>query len=170
MSAAFRWSVAAVFLAAIVAVGAVFLRQSAFPWLKKWTVGNPTPKTVTESVRSIAVLPFETLGQDMNNELLRLGMADAIIGRISNLKPLVVLPTIAVSKYKGRADDPLTAGRTFGVDAVLTGTVQRSGDQKRFVLWNSRHRDNARGPRSPAKPLDLTISGRSVLHVHKEKI
>src|SRR5438552_9549689 len=134
VSAAFRWSVAAVFLAAIVVVSAVFLRQSAFPWLKKWTVGNPTPKTATEGVRSIAVLPFETFGQDMNNELLRLGMADAIIGRISNLKPLVVLPTIAVSKYKGRADDPLTAGRTFGVDAVLTGTVQRSGDQIRVTV------------------------------------
>ena len=56
------------------------------------------PGTATEAVRSIAVLPFEPLGQDTNGELLGLGMADAIIGRMSNLKQLTVLPTSAVWK------------------------------------------------------------------------
>ena len=134
MSARSRWSAAVVFLTAIVVVSAVFLLQSAIPSLKKWRAGNPTLKTATQGVRSIAVLPFETLGQDMNNELLRLGMADAIIGRISSLENLIVLPTVAVSKYTGRADEPLTAGRTLGVDAVLTGTVQRSGDRIRVTV------------------------------------
>jgi len=134
MIARSRWSAATMFLAAIAVVSAVFLLESAIPSLKKWRVWNPTPKTATHGVRSIAVLPFETLGQDMNNELLRLGMADAIIGRINNLENLIVLPTVAVSKYTGRADDPLTAGRTLGVDAVLTGTVQRSGDRIRVTV------------------------------------
>jgi TolB-like protein len=31
-----------------------------------------------------------------------------------------------VSKYKGPANDPLTAGHALGVDAILSGTVQRS--------------------------------------------
>src|SRR5438094_468237 len=61
-------------------------------------------------------------------------MADAIIGRMSNLKQLVVLPTSAVSKYKGPANDPLVAGRTLGVDAVLSGTIQRSGDRIRATI------------------------------------
>ena len=82
-------------------------------------------------VHSIAVLPFEPLGKDINDELLGLGMADAVIGRISNLKQLAVLPTSAVSKYKGPANDPLAAGRALGVDAILSGTVQRSGDRIR---------------------------------------
>ena len=77
--------------------------------------------TVTATIRSIAVLPFEPLGQDMNDELLGLGMADAVIGKMSNLKQLVVLPTSAVSRYKGPASDPLAAGRALGVDAILNG-------------------------------------------------
>ena len=73
--------------------------------------------TVTATIRSIAVLPFEPLGQD----ILGLGMADAVIGKMSNLKQLVVLPTSAVSRYKGPASDPLAAGRALGVDAILNG-------------------------------------------------
>jgi len=86
------------------------------------------------TIHSIAVLPFEPLGQDVNNELLGLGMADAVIGRMSNLKQLLVMPTSAVSKYKGSARDPRAAGRALHVDAILSGTVQRSGDQLRVSV------------------------------------
>jgi TolB-like protein/Flp pilus assembly protein TadD len=89
---------------------------------------------VAQRVDSVAVLPFEPLGQDTTDELLGLGMADAVIGRMSNLKKLVVLPTTAVLKYKGPASDPLAAGRALQVDAILSGTVQRSGDQVRVTV------------------------------------
>jgi TolB-like protein/DNA-binding winged helix-turn-helix (wHTH) protein len=123
----------------VIVLAAVFLaRGPSIGWLKKHRVGNtaPTtsPETITNTVRSIAVLPFESLGQDTNDELLGLGMADAVIGRMSSLKQLVVLPTSAVSKYKGPAKDPLAAGRTLGVDAILSGTIQRSGEQVRATV------------------------------------
>jgi TolB-like protein/Flp pilus assembly protein TadD len=86
---------------------------------------------VAQRVQSVAVLPFEPLGRDINDELLGLGMADAVIARMGNLKQLVVLPTSAVSKYKGPPSDPLAAGRALQVDAILSGTIQRSGDQVR---------------------------------------
>jgi TolB-like protein/Flp pilus assembly protein TadD len=70
----------------------------------------------------------------MNNELLGLGMADAIIGRMSKLKQLVVLPTSSVLKYANHAFDPIATGRALGVDAVVTGTVQRSGDHLRVTV------------------------------------
>jgi TolB-like protein/DNA-binding winged helix-turn-helix (wHTH) protein/tetratricopeptide (TPR) repeat protein len=107
-------------------------------WLEKHGIGSATPATSpgteADAVRSIAVLPFEPLSQDMTDELLGLGMADAVIGRMSNLKRLVVLPTTAVLKYKGPASDPLAAGRALQVDAILSGTVQRSGDQVRVTV------------------------------------
>jgi tetratricopeptide (TPR) repeat protein len=53
---------------------------------------------------------------------------------MSNLKQLVVLPTSAVSKYKGPVSDPLAAGRALGVDAILSGTVQRSGERVRATV------------------------------------
>jgi TolB-like protein/DNA-binding winged helix-turn-helix (wHTH) protein/Flp pilus assembly protein TadD len=130
-------SVLAVF--GVILVAAVFLgRGPSVGWLTKSRIGSATPATspgaVTERVHSIAVLPFEPLGQDMNDELLGLGMADAVIGRMSNLKQLVVLPTSAVSKYKGPASDPIAAGRALQVDAILSGTIQRSGDHVRVTV------------------------------------
>src|SRR6266496_1646426 len=123
----------------IIVLAAAFLaRGPAVRWLEKHRVGSAapgiSPGTVAERVGSVAVLPFEPIGQDMNDESLGLGMADAVIGRISSLKQLVVLPTSAVSKYKGPATDPLAAGRALGVDAILSGTVQRSGEQVRATV------------------------------------
>jgi TolB-like protein/Flp pilus assembly protein TadD len=124
--------------AAVVIAAAIVLRAPSIRWLQKHRIANTasahSPVTVADNVRSIAVLPFEPLGQDTNDELLGLGMADAIIGRMSNLKQLAVLPTSAVSKYKGSASDPLAAGRALGVDAILSGTIQRSDDRIRATV------------------------------------
>jgi TolB-like protein/tetratricopeptide (TPR) repeat protein/tRNA A-37 threonylcarbamoyl transferase component Bud32 len=133
-----HWPVAALVLGAAVLAAAVLSREPVVRWLGKHGIGSATPATspgtVADTVRSIAVLPFEPLGQDMNDELLGLGMADAVIGKMSNLKQLVVLPTSSVSKYKGPVNDPLAAGRALGVDAILSGTVQRSGEQVRATV------------------------------------
>jgi serine/threonine protein kinase/TolB-like protein/Flp pilus assembly protein TadD len=132
------WYIAAAALGAIVLAAALLSRGLGVRWLQNHGIGTSrpaaSPGTVTEAVRSIAVLPFEPLGQDMNDELLGLGMADAVIGRMSNLKQLIVLPTSAVSKYKGPANDPFAAGRALGVDAILSGTIQRSGDRVRATV------------------------------------
>jgi TolB-like protein/serine/threonine protein kinase/Flp pilus assembly protein TadD len=133
-----RWYIAAAVVGVMVLAGAALSGGPGVRWLQNQMFGKApaaaTPVTVAETVRSIAVLPFEPLGQGMNDELLGLGMADAIIGRMSNLKQLAVLPTSAVSKYKSPANDPLAAGRALGVDAVLSGTVQRSGDRIRSTV------------------------------------
>jgi TolB-like protein/tetratricopeptide (TPR) repeat protein/tRNA A-37 threonylcarbamoyl transferase component Bud32 len=133
-----HWPVAAVVLGAAVLAAAVLSREPVVRWLGKHGIGSATPATspgtVANTVRSIAVLPFEPLGQDMNDELLGLGMADAVIGKMSNLQQLVVLPTSSVSRYQGPASDPLAAGRALGVDAILSGTVQRSGDHVRATV------------------------------------
>ena len=132
-----RWPIAAAVLAVIL-FAALVSRGPVLRWLGQHGIGGATPMispgTVADTVRSIAVLPFEPLGQDMNDELLGLGMADAVIGKMSNLKQLAVLPTSAVSKYKGPANDPLAAGRALGVDAILSGTVQRSGEHVRATV------------------------------------
>jgi DNA-binding winged helix-turn-helix (wHTH) protein/TolB-like protein/Tfp pilus assembly protein PilF len=123
----------------VIVLAAAFLAQGpGVSWLRKHKIGSAAPATspgtVAERVHSIAVLPFEPLGQEMDDELLGLGMADAVIGRISHLKRLVVLPTSAVSKYKGPVDNPLAVGRALQVDAILNGTIQRSGDQVRATV------------------------------------
>jgi TolB-like protein/Flp pilus assembly protein TadD len=125
-------------LGVILLAAAVISRGPIVRWLEEHRVGSAAPATspgaVAERVHSVAVLPFEPLGQNLNDELLGLGMADAVIGRMSNLKQLVILPTSAVSKYNGPASDPLAAGRALHVDAILTGNIQCSGDQVRATV------------------------------------
>ena len=130
------WYVAAVL--SVVGLTAVFLARGPSGWLKKYTIGSAipvnSPTKRAETVHSIAVLPFKPLGSEINKQLLGLGMADAVIGKMSKLKQLVVLPTSSVSEYTDRAFDPIKTGRSLGVEAVLSGTVQRSGDHLRVTV------------------------------------
>ena len=81
--------------------------------------------------KSIAVLPFDRIGEGERDETLEFGMADTLITRLSGLKRVVVRPTSSVSKYVGQKPDPTAAGRELQVDAVLEGSIQKSGDRVR---------------------------------------
>ena len=105
------------------------------------------------TVRSIAVLPFKPLVADSRDELLEIGMCDALITRLGGLNHLVVRPTSSVVRYNKGDHDPLAAGRELGVDALLEGYVQRSGEKIRVTvqllrvrdgrhLWSGRFDDN----------------------------
>jgi TolB-like protein/Tfp pilus assembly protein PilF len=94
-------------------------------------------------------LPFKPLEEVNGDQLLGIGMADAIITRLSHLKELSVIPTSSVFKYAGQDSDAAVVGRELGVDAILTGTLQRSGDHIRInvqmvglqdgkTLWSDR--------------------------------
>ena len=82
---------------------------------------------------SIAILPFKTIGNTGQTEVLGLGMADALIIRLSHLNQTTVLPTSSVSRYTNREKDAVAIGQDLGVEAVLDGTVQREGDQVRIT-------------------------------------
>jgi TolB-like protein/Tfp pilus assembly protein PilF len=82
---------------------------------------------------SIAILPFKTIGNSAQTEVLGLGMADALIIRLSHLNQTTVLPTSSVSRYTNRDKDAVAIGQDLGVEAVLDGTVQRDGDQVRVT-------------------------------------
>jgi TolB-like protein/Flp pilus assembly protein TadD len=91
---------------------------------------QPTPA----SVKTIAVLPFKPLGQSEDDQLLGLGMADALITRLGNVGPVVVRPTSAVRKYTSLDQDPAAVGRELKVESVLEGSVQRAGDRVRVTV------------------------------------
>jgi TolB-like protein len=84
--------------------------------------------------RSIAVLPFKPINAASSDDHLGLGMTGATINRLGAQRQFSVQPASAVFKYTDRADDSLTIGRGLGVDAVLEGTVQRSGDDVRVTV------------------------------------
>ncbi|MDX6611244.1 MAG: eukaryotic-like serine/threonine-protein kinase [Blastocatellia bacterium] len=85
---------------------------------------------------SIAVLPFKVLGspgEHTGDEYLGVGLADALITRLSNVQRLIVRPTSSVLNYRGAAVDPLVAGRDLGVDYIIDGSLRRSGARLRVT-------------------------------------
>lgn len=81
---------------------------------------------------SLAVLPFRLLAQaGGEDEYLGLGMADALITRLSNVRRLALRPTSAVLKYASPEQDPSAAGRELQVGLVLEGSIRKSGGRLR---------------------------------------
>lgn len=92
-------------------------------------------------IHSLAVLPFTELGGAAQEETLGLGLADALITRLSNLNTLAVRPTNAVETYVQRPAEALEIGRKLGVDALLDGRYQRRGGQLRLTVQLIRVKD-----------------------------
>jgi serine/threonine-protein kinase len=89
-----------------------------------------------EDQESIAVLPFRILsppGENTGDEYLGVGLTDALITRLSNVRRLVVRPTSSVLRYHGAAIDPLIAGRDLGIDYVIDGSLRRVGNRIRVT-------------------------------------
>jgi DNA-binding winged helix-turn-helix (wHTH) protein/tetratricopeptide (TPR) repeat protein len=83
--------------------------------------------------RSIAVLPFKPICEDGRDEFIEVGIADALITRLSALKEIVVRPTGSVRKYTDLEQDPVTAGRELAVVSVLDGCIQKLDDRIRVT-------------------------------------
>ncbi|HEU4511138.1 MAG TPA: protein kinase [Pyrinomonadaceae bacterium] len=94
------------------------------------------PGQLIADQESVAVLPFKTLGPPAENtgdEYLAVGLADALITRLSNVQRLIVRPTSSVLRYHGNTVDPLIAGRDLGIDYVIDGSVRRVGHRLRIT-------------------------------------
>ncbi len=83
------------------------------------------------AAKTMAVLPFNLLSVGGGNAHLGLGMADALITRLSNLRHFVVRPTSAVRSYTSMEQEPLVVGRDLGVELVVEGSIQLAGDRIR---------------------------------------
>src|SRR5260370_33097832 len=82
----------------------------------------------TQSIDSIAVLPFSHSSQDASADYLSDGITEGIISTLSQLPQLRVLARSTVFHYKGRDIDPRQVGRELGVKAIVEGRlVERDG-------------------------------------------
>ncbi len=93
----------------------------------------PHPAFQPTQVRSLAVLPFRGLDSEASAGDLGLGMADALINRLSHLPEISVRPTSAVLGYAEARPDPREVGKSLGVEAVLDGRIQHAGDRVRVT-------------------------------------
>lgn len=93
-----------------------------------------TATVASPQIRTLAVLPFHTVDCVGADEHLGLGLADALITRLSGLDPIAVRPTTSMLRHATAGRDPFEVGRRLGVDALVLGTVQRSGDRIRVSV------------------------------------
>ena len=85
-------------------------------------------------VRSLAVLPLENLSGDASQDYFADGMTEALITDLAKLGELRVMSRSSVTKYKGARPSLPEVGRALNVDALLTGSVVRSGERVRIAV------------------------------------
>ncbi len=82
----------------------------------------------SQTIDSIAVLPFTNASSDPDTEYLCDGITESIMNSLAQVGKLRVTPRGTVFRYKGRDLDPQAAGLELGVRAVLTGRVIQRGE------------------------------------------
>jgi TolB-like protein/class 3 adenylate cyclase len=82
---------------------------------------------------SIAVLPFQNMSGDPDQEYFADGMVEDIITALSRFKSLFVIARNSSFTYKGKAVDIKRVGRELGVRYVLEGSVRKSGSRVRIT-------------------------------------
>ena len=82
---------------------------------------------------SIAVLPFQNMSGDAEQDYFADGMVEDIITGLSRIKWLFVIARNSSFTYKGRAVDVKQVGRELGVRYVLEGSVRKAGNRVRIT-------------------------------------
>jgi len=124
---------------------------------------EPAPKSSVEATLalpdkpSLAVLPFQNLSGDREQEYFTDGMVEEIITVLAHIRWLFVIAASSSFAYKGQAVDVRRIGRELGVRYLLEGSVRTAGGQVRITaqlieaatgahLWITRRRFRAAGP------------------------
>ena len=99
--------------------------------------------------KSIAVLPFENLSSDPENDYFSDGITEEIINALSRIDGLKVTARTSSFAFKGLNEDVRIIGNKLGVETVLEGSIRRSGNRVRisaklvrtdhgFSIWSER--------------------------------
>ncbi|HET9333519.1 MAG TPA: tetratricopeptide repeat protein [Gemmatimonadota bacterium] len=96
------------------------------------------PATVAAAGRevaqaSIAVLPFENMSADPDNEYFADGLAEEILNALANVRGLKVAARTSSFSFKDKDADIPTIAEALGVRTVLEGSVRKSGDRVRIT-------------------------------------
>lgn len=104
----------------------------------------------TQSQPSIAVLAFSDMSAEKDQEYFCDGIAEEILNNLTQIKGLNVAARTSSFAFKGKSEDIRIIGRKLGVDAVLEGSIRKSGTRLRisaqlikvadgYHLWSERY-------------------------------
>jgi len=122
---------------------------------QKFVAPSPThPVSLSHSsgslIKSIAVLPFQNLSVDPEQEFFADGITEEILNALAQIKELKVAGRSSSFSFKGRNEDLRSVGAKLNVTSILEGTLRRSGDRLRitaqlidavsgYQLWSERY-------------------------------
>ena len=86
------------------------------------------------TTKSVAVLPFENMSTDPENEYFSDGITDDIIAQLSKISALKVISRTSSMQYKKTTKKITAIAEELGVGAILEGSVRRAGPRARIVV------------------------------------
>jgi len=124
----------AVAVLGVIALTAAFLaRGPSVRWPEKHKIAKappaPSSGTMTDTVRSIAVLPFENLSGYPENAYFTDGIQEEILMRLAKIADLKVVSRTSTVRYKRSPENLREIATQLGVANVLEGSVQRTADR-----------------------------------------
>src|SRR5437764_2704263 len=120
-SARVRW---ATMTAALLALAVIVAGMAMFSSYR-------TRSTPATPEKSIAVLPFENLGEDKANAYFADGIQQEILTRLTKIADLKVISRTSTQRYQSKPGNLTEIAKQLGVAHVLEGSVQKSGDAVR---------------------------------------
>src|SRR5215469_539312 len=115
----------------LAAISVAVLVIAAIAWRVSRRSG--TPRQGGPQIRSLAVLPIENLSGDLSQDFLADGMTEELITELGKSSALRVISRTSVMQYKGTKKPVQEIARELNVDAVIEGTVLRSGNHLRIT-------------------------------------
>jgi TolB-like protein/tetratricopeptide (TPR) repeat protein len=121
-------------------------------------------------IGSLAVLPLDNLSDDPTQEYVADGMTEALITELGKIGSLRVIARTSVMKYKGTHTPPSKVARELGVQALVAGSVLRSGDRVRITAqlidpdsdrptWSDVYERNLRDVLTLQREVTVAIAG-----------
>lgn len=102
------------------------------------SVVSPTIRKVApardQKISCIAVLPFKSISENEMDPSFGIGVADALITKLCNLKFVKVMPTSTILRLVEPTQIPWLAASDLAIDALLDGLYQREGDHLRLSV------------------------------------
>lgn len=106
-------------------------------------IHNSTSLKAIQREKSIAVLEFKFLGEDVRKQYLADGMMDAILVNLSKIKDLRVVSRTSVEQYRKTDETSKAIGRKLNVEYLLEGSFMMKGDNGRLILQLIRTSDDS---------------------------
>ncbi len=105
---------------------------------KKSANKSPSLVKLPENSKALAVLPFKFLNLsgdgDTDDRFLGVGLADALITRLSKVRRFAVRPTSSILSFGDDRIDPIRAGNELNADYILDGSIKKSGNRLRVTV------------------------------------